>query len=151
MIGEINEKNNLFVNDFIISSIVVSNVAAIVASIVFYSIIRRFGSPFFAFLGALAVQLNYVLNAWALMPLTEASFILIVACSLWLMLVVLRRSRISTFALLGVFLSLTFLTRQIGLILLPFVFLTLILAEPRRVLVSWGSVTVGVALLLTPN
>lgn len=141
---------NFFVGDFIITAELVSSFAIIAASIVFYFFIRKFGNWYFAFLGALGIQLNYQMNLWAITPLTEASFILLIACSLWLTTHVITSNRVRSSVALGALLALVFFTRQIGIILVPFSLLIIFLASPRKFLLKSLGLAAGLVLLLAP-
>jgi hypothetical protein len=141
---------NFFVDDFLISSELVSSVAVIAVSLVSYFIIRQLGNPFYAFLGALAIQLNYQLNLWAITPLTEATFVLVLALTLWVVLRVIRTRGVVWSLLLGAMLALIFFTRQVGIILVPFFLLVVFIAAPRRFHLHSFSVLAGLALLLLP-
>jgi hypothetical protein len=139
-----------FVGDFVVASVFVSSIATLAASVVFYLIIRKFADPYAAFLGTLVIQVNYDLNLWALTPLTEATFIMIVAFLLWFMLYVLGSNRTIFAVVVGVLLAFTFFARQIGLVLLPFVLLVIVLADPRRFAINATSVVLGLVLILAP-
>ena len=141
---------NFFVGDFIVTSELVSSFAIIAASVAFYFIILKFSNPYFAFLGALGIQLNYQLNLWAITPLTEASFILLLACSLWLATHVITSNRVRSSVALGILLALVFLTRQIGIMLVPFFLLVIFFASPRKFLVKSLGLVAGLVLLLAP-
>jgi 4-amino-4-deoxy-L-arabinose transferase-like glycosyltransferase len=141
---------NFFVDDFLISSELVSSVAVIAVSFISYLIIRQLGNPFYAFLGALAIQLTYQLNLWAITPLTEATFILILAVSLWVALRVIRTKGPVWLFALGAMLALVFFTRQVGIILVPFFLLVAFFAVPRRFHYSPLILLAGLALFLVP-
>jgi 4-amino-4-deoxy-L-arabinose transferase-like glycosyltransferase len=141
---------NFFVGDFIVTSELVSSFAIIAASVAFYFIIRKFSNPYFAFLGTLGIQLNYQLNLWAITPLTEASFVLLIACSLWLTSHVITSNGARSSFALGALLALAFLTRQVGIILVPFFLLIIFVASPREFLVRSFGLAAGLFLLLAP-
>jgi len=119
-------------------------------SFISYLIIRQLGNPFYAFLGALAIQLTYQLNLWAITPLTEATFILILAVSLWVALRVIRTKGPVWLFVLGAMLALVFFTRQVGIILVPFFLLVAFFAVPRRFHYSPLILLAGLALFLVP-
>jgi hypothetical protein len=141
---------NILVGDVIITSELVSSVSVIASSVVFYFIIRQFGGTFLAFVGALGVQLNYQLNLWAISPLTEATFILVLACSLWLSTYAIRNKGFAFSFVLGVMLALVFFTRQVGIILIPFFLLVIFVASPRKFHLNSLAVIVGLGVLLVP-
>jgi hypothetical protein len=121
----------------------VSRVAAIATSLIFYTVVRRWMNPYLAVSVVLAVQVNYEFVLFAVTPLTEASFILSVACVLWLTLLVISTEARSTLTVfLGVLLAACFLTRQIGILIL--------VASPRRFLNNGAAILIGMAILLSP-
>lgn len=129
----------------------VSRVAAIATSLIFYTVVRRWMNPYLAVSVVLAVQVNYEFVLFAVTPLTEASFILSVACVLWLTLLVISTEARSTLTVfLGVLLAACFLTRQIGILVVPFVVLIILVASPRRFLNNGAAILIGMAILLSP-
>ena len=76
----------VFSTDTLMVAEIVSGLSILALSVVFYFIFRRWANRYFAVLAILAIQTNYQLGLWALTPLTEASFVLVVACVLWLTL-----------------------------------------------------------------
>lgn len=85
------------------------------------------------------------------MPLTEATFILVVACILWMTLYLLSTDRrMRCFVALGVLLAAAFLTRQIGIIMAPFILMIIFLASPRKFIAKAIGVIAGMLILLAP-
>lgn len=142
---------SIFVDDLLVISELVSSIVVITSSIVFYFIIQKFSNQCFAVLAVLGIQLNHILNLWALTPLTEATFILVIASVLWLTFYLLPTDRrMRSFVALGVLLAVAFLTRQIGIVLAPFALLIIFLASPRKFIRRATAVVGGMMLLLAP-
>jgi hypothetical protein len=141
---------NFFVDDFILTSEWVSSAAVIASSIAFYLIIRHYGNPYFAFVGALGIQLNYQLNYWALTPLTEATFMLVFACLLLSLVYVIGSKRVWAAAVIGMLVALLFLTRQIGIVMIPYFLLVLLALSLRKFPARGLALLAGFALLFAP-
>ncbi len=140
-----------FFDDMMLSTEFVSSIAVLLTSIPLYLIFRRFASNYFSVAAVLLVQVNYQLCLWAVTPLTEATFILVISWFVYLLFRIGDTDKnIASILLLGVFTALAFLTRQIGLVFIPFALLMLTLTSPRHLLKSYGVFAVGFLLLMLP-
>lgn len=138
-------------DDLLLSTEAVSSAAVLLTSIPLYLIARRFASYYFSVVAVLLVQVNFQLCLWAVTPLTEATFILVLACFVYLLLRILDGERSLTWILgLGVCTAIAFLTRQIGLVLIPFALLALALHSPQHIAKSCAAFVAGFLLLMLP-
>jgi len=142
---------NTVFNDMMVSTEVVSSAAALFTSIPLYLIFRRFSSNYFSVVGVLLIQLNYQLCLWAVTPLTEATFIFVLSWFIYLLFrIVDSKKKTKAIILLGMFTAIAFLTRQIGLVLLPFALMALVLISPKHILKNFSGFALGFLLLLLP-
>jgi hypothetical protein len=136
----------------------ISSVSLLLAGIPLYLLARQTAGRVGAASAVIVAQLGYATCFMGLAPLSEALFILIVACALLL----LRRFLDSDWALLGLVTGAAccavFLTRQVGLFLLAFAvlwsLLASFLAEGRRfqpgVLAKPGLIACGFLIVFGP-
>lgn len=142
---------NFFFDDMMLSAEMVSSIVVMLSSIPLYLIFRRFASNYFSIAGVLLVQFNYQLCLWAVTPLTEATFIFVLS---WFVYLLFRMAdspkSIAVILLLGACTAVALLTRQIGLVLVPFALLILTLVSSGQRLKNYGGFAAGFLLLLLP-
>lgn len=142
--------DNIF-DDMMLSAEMVSSFVVLLTSIPLYLIFRRFASNYFSVAAVLLVQLNYQLCLWAVTPLTEATFILVLSWFVYLLFRIMEaEKKLGLLLLLGVCTAIAFLTRQIGLVLLPFALLTITLVSHRHLIRNYSAFIVGFLFLLLP-
>lgn len=138
-------------DELLLSTEVVSSAAVLLTSIPLYLIARRFAGRYVSVVAVMLVQVNYQLCLWAVTPLTEATFILVLACFVYLLLRIIDGERSVTWILvLGVCTAIAFLTRQIGLVLIPYALIALALYSPKRIAKAYAAFVAGFLLLMLP-
>ncbi len=107
----------LFRDDGFLAAQYISNISMILAPFAMYTCLRYHTGRFTAFFTVLLIQLNFFYLYYALSPLTEAIFLLLIVCGFLLVYAISKKDSPKTsYFLLGVNSSLIALTRQIGIV-----------------------------------
>jgi len=114
----------IFSNETLNIAEYISNLSMIIFAIPTFLYIRKMASRLVAVVAMVIIQINYRFFLIGMKPLPESLFLLMIALTLWLMLLFFpepsRKQRLLSFVL-GISCSFVFLSRQIGLIIFVFV------------------------------
>jgi len=134
----------------------VSAAASILGGIPLYFLLRPRTHRLVAVGAVVAVQLTFASFEFAFAPLTEALFVALCSCVLLALQSSLRRDRLALAVGTGALCGLVYLTRQLGLLLLPFCLVWIaavgwIRGDPgRRTAVRLFAVVAGFGILMAP-